>query len=54
MLVSLLNEYAVPTRVWSFANAYPVHWEVDSFSSTKNDIAIETIEISYTYSIREY
>ena len=52
--VSLLNEYAIPTRVWSFANAYPVHWEVDSFNSTKNEVAIETIEISYTYSTREY
>ena len=54
ILVFLLNENGTPMRSWSFANAYPVHWEVDSFNSTKNDIAIETIEFSYTYSIREY
>ncbi len=51
--VSLLGEEGDPIRVWSFAGAFPVHWEVDSFDSTKNEVAIETIEMSYNYSTRE-
>jgi len=53
MLVMLLGENGIPVRMWSFANAYPVKWEVDGFSSTKNELAIEKIEISYTSSKRE-
>ncbi|TPW15554.1 MAG: hypothetical protein FD130_1178, partial [Halothiobacillaceae bacterium] len=37
---------------WTFANAYPVSWEVESFSSTKNEVAIEKLELSYNYSNR--
>jgi len=47
--VSLMNEAGEPTRVWSFSNAYPVNWEVEGFNSTKNEIAIEKIELSYNY-----
>ena len=50
--VYLLDENHNPLRGWSFANAYPVKWEVDSFHSTKNEVAIETIELSYNHSIR--
>ena len=52
MTVFLLNEYQIPIRAWSFANAYPVKWEVDAFNSTKNEVAIETIDFSYTFSNR--
>lgn len=51
--VNLLNAEANPIRSWYFANAYPVKWEIDNFNSTKNDIAIETITLSYLYSKRE-
>ncbi len=47
--VSLMNEAGEPTRVWSFVNAFPVSWEVEGFNSTKNEIAIEKIELSYNY-----
>lgn len=50
--VYLLNEDGKSIRAWSFANAYPVKWEVDAFDSTKNDVAIETVELVYSYSIR--
>ena len=50
--VQLLNGEQAPIRAWSFANAYPVNWEVDSFNSTKNEVAIETIQLAYTYSNR--
>jgi len=47
--VSLMNEAGEPTRVWSFANAFPVNWEVEGFNATKNEVAIEKIELSYNY-----
>lgn len=50
--VFLMNENKIPVRAWSFANAYPVKWEVESFHSTKNEVAIEKIELSYNYSNR--
>lgn len=53
MLVGLLDGAGLPLRVWSFANAWPVKWEVDAFSSTKNEVAIEKVELSYLYSKRE-
>lgn len=48
--VYLLDEDGSPARGWSFANAYPVKWEIDDFKSTKNEVAIETVVLSYTYS----
>ncbi|WP_050468263.1 phage tail protein [Herbaspirillum chlorophenolicum] len=52
IVVQLLDEKQLPLRVWSFANAYPVKWEVENFGSTKNEVAIEKIVLSYTYSNR--
>jgi len=51
--VTLMNESAEPVRVWSFDNAYPVKWEMDAFESTKNDVAIESIEFAYGNAKRE-
>lgn len=51
--VMLLNEKGEPARKWSFAQAYPVNWEVESFNSTGNQVAIEKIELEYGYSQRE-
>lgn len=48
--VYLLDENGNPARAWTFADAYPVKWEVDEFKSTKNEVAIESIVLSYTYS----
>lgn len=50
--VYLLNEKAEPIRGWSFANAFPIKWEVEGFNSTKNEVAIEKIVFSYTYAKR--
>jgi len=47
--VRLMNEAGEPVRAWSFVNAFPVSWEVEGFNSTKNEIAIEKIELSYNY-----
>lgn len=45
--VHLIGENSVPVRSWSFSNAFPISWEVDSFNSTKNEVAIETITLRY-------
>lgn len=50
--VYLLDEKAQPLRGWVFVNAYPVKWDVESFNSTKNEVAIEKIAFSYSYSKR--
>lgn len=47
--VYLMDEEANPLRAWAFSDAYPVKWSVDAFNSTKNEVAIETIELSYMY-----
>ncbi|MBI3525614.1 MAG: phage tail protein [Betaproteobacteria bacterium] len=47
ILVLLMNATQVPIRAWQFTNAYPVKWAVDGFNSTKNEVSIETIELSY-------
>jgi len=52
LLVYLLDANQAPLRGWSFANAYPVKWEIESFNSTKNEVAIEKIDLSYNYSNR--
>jgi phage tail-like protein len=46
--VKLLNEEGKPLRHWTFEDAFPVKWEIDGFKSTKNEVAIETVELSYT------
>lgn len=46
--VWLLNDKGSAVRKWSFLNAYPVKWEVESFVSTKNELAIERMELCYT------
>jgi phage tail-like protein len=45
--IYLLNEEHNPVRGWSFSNAYPVKWEIDGFNATKNEVAIESIELCY-------
>jgi len=52
LMVYLMNENKIPIRAWSFANAFPVNWEVENFNSTKNEVAIEKIELNYNYSNR--
>lgn len=53
MWVSLLDEKGDPLRTWSFENAYPVKWEVEPFQASKNEVALEKIEIAYLLAKRE-
>ncbi|SEQ95703.1 conserved hypothetical phage tail region protein [Nitrosomonas sp. Nm51] len=50
--VFLMNENKKPIRGWLFDSAYPVKWEIESFGSTKNEVAIEKIVLNYNYSKR--
>jgi phage tail-like protein len=52
VIVRLLGAEGEVLRAWQFNDAYPVKWSVDGFSSTKNDVAIEQIALSYSYSQR--
>lgn len=51
--VSLLDEQGEALHEWTFDNAYPVNWELGAFSAQENKLAIETIELAYTYANRE-
>lgn len=48
MVVSLLNEEAKPVATWSIGNAFPIKWTVGNLDAMKNELAIETIELSFT------
>lgn len=52
LTVYLMDADAIPIRAWLFADAFPIKWEVDAFNSTKNEVAIEKIVLSYSYSSR--
>lgn len=52
VVVKLLNEMGVPVRVWELQNAYPVSFEIEAFNSTKNEVAIEKIEMVYNAIVR--
>lgn len=52
VLVHLLDENGLPLRTWSLANAYPVRWDIEPFGSTKNEAAIEQIDLAYQYCTR--
>jgi phage tail-like protein len=47
--ISLLRDTYTPFCVWLFFNAYPMHWYTNHFDSKANEIAVETIEIKYSY-----
>ncbi len=47
MTIMLLNEMTIPVASWSLSNAFPGKWAVGGFDAMKNELAIETIELSY-------
>ena len=50
IVVSLLDENGDPFKSCSFVNAMPVKWSVSALNNTNNEVLIETIEFSYSYS----
>ncbi len=47
LVISLLNDMRLPVASWAVTNAYPVKWTVGNFDAMKNELAVETIELSY-------
>lgn len=52
VVVSLMNEEGKAIESWLLLNAYPVKWSINEFSSQKNELAIEQLELAYTNLIR--
>jgi phage tail-like protein len=49
ILVTLLDESAIPSIAWAFVNAYPVKSSVTALNSQDSKLLIETLELSYNY-----
>ena len=47
IIVTLLSAIGTPQCAWYLATAYPVKWDISGFDSTKNEVAIETLEFAY-------
>jgi phage tail-like protein len=45
--VNLLNERSEPLISWVFEGAYPIKYDISGLKADSNQIAIETIELSY-------
>jgi phage tail-like protein len=52
--VFLLDAAGDPLRCWTVENAWPVKWEIEGFQSTRNEVAMEKIELAYARSNRMY
>lgn len=49
IIVSLLNEEHQPLLTWKFMNAWPVKWSISDFKAMDNSLAVESIELTYSY-----
>ncbi|GJD18493.1 phage tail protein [Rivularia sp. IAM M-261] len=43
--VLLLNNQQIPVMWWTFKKAYPVKWEGPQFNASRDEIAVERIEL---------
>lgn len=48
VIVSLLDENNSPALNWMFNNCWPKKYEVDSFNSTDNNVAVESLVLAYS------
>jgi phage tail-like protein len=49
LIVTLKNEQHDPLITWTFANAYPVKWEVSPMNAMESAVLTETMELAYQY-----
>jgi phage tail-like protein len=47
--VKLLNAEHEPLVTWHVVNAYPTKWSVSDFSSTGNEVVVESLQFFYQY-----
>lgn len=45
--ILLMDGSGSPLAQWMCDNAYPVKWEISSLDARKNELVIETLELSY-------
>ena len=45
--LSLLGPGAQPVVTWTFANAWPVKWEIGGFDANRNEVLTEALDITY-------
>jgi phage tail-like protein len=45
--ITLMDRHGTPIATWKFVNAFPVKWEGPDLDASKNEVAIETIEIAH-------
>jgi phage tail-like protein len=51
--VSLLDPKGSPLVTWNFKSAWPVKWNLGPFNAKESEIAVETLEFSYSYMTRK-
>lgn len=51
--VQLLDESQNPVYAWSVHGCYPAKWQVDPLNAVDNKIAIEKLELAFTYLDRQ-
>lgn len=51
--VSLLDTQGSPLITWNFKNTWPVKWSVGNLDAKENEVAIETLEFSFSYMTRK-
>ena len=47
VLIALLDDSGQPELRWTLREAWPVKWELSELDASKNEIAIETLEIAH-------
>jgi phage tail-like protein len=45
--VRLMDQGGEGLCIWDFTGAYPVKWSVQPFGSTKQEVALESVELAY-------
>ena len=53
LVITLLNEEHKPMALWSFINANPLDWSLDSFSAEESKVVVESLKFSYQYFIMQ-
>ena len=46
-VITQLNTAMQPQSTWTFYRGWPVKWEISEFDASKNELAIETLEIAH-------
>lgn len=52
IVVSLLNANGEPLMTWNCIGAWPAKWSVSDLSAERNELAIESLEMAYTYFVK--